>query len=308
MLLNKIMDVVFAVNQAFFRPLIVAIVSLLENNKTNNIVIHILYMDLGENEKQTLRGVVEKYLTEVRFYQISPAQLRNFPNPGMYSLASYFRLLIPAILDERINRVLYLDCDLIINGDLKDLWNTDIQDYSVAAVSDTTLSHSIIKDYIDYDFRREGYFNSGVLVINLKYWREHSVQESLSSYLVNHQTKLNDQDALNSVLHGTAKFIHPKWNCHTGYFAYPPLVITEQKKYIKYLWAGARIIHFTGPVKPWYKECVNPYKSFYKKYEALTPWGITPDRFLEKNVWASHRIIFLRKCKNVVARLASYIY
>ena len=99
------------------------------------------------------------------------------------------------------------------------------------------------------------------------------------------------------------------WNCHVGYFAFPPLVVDSQKKYIKKLWTKAKIIHFTGPVKPWYKECVNPYKRTYLKYRKIANW-YTKEKLdrKEHKLYKSAQIVFLRYCKNIIARIISYIY
>lgn len=231
----------------------------------------------------------------------------GFPNPGVYSWAAYLRLLSVSLLPP-LDKVLYLDADLIVMGSLQELWNMDISGYSCAAVYDTILSYSITKDYIGYDYYAEGYVNSGVLLINLAYWRAHHIQQQLMDFLKTHLVKLPDQDAINAVLHGTIKFIHPKWNCHTGYFAFPPLVRSDQKKYIKTLWRNARIVHFTGSAKPWYRECVNPYKKDFRKCAQLVPWNGICDLKLQSNRRKSLLIIALRHCKNVVAMFFSIFY
>lgn len=232
----------------------------------------------------------------------------DFPETGAYSLACYLRLLAPSLLAD-VDKVLYLDCDIIVNAQLDELWNIELEGYSVAAVLDATLSYHIVKGYLGYDYWEDGYFNSGVLLMNLKYWREHGVQEKLVSYLNSHKVALPDQDALNIVLHGSIRFIHPKWNCHVGHFAFPPLVFPSQKKYIKTLWSGAKIIHFTGPTKPWFVECVNPYKQQYLKYRNMVNWdsGKSIER-IDNNKMKSLIMIFLRTCKNIVARVVSYTY
>ena len=301
------MNVVFAANVVFLPHLYVALASLLDMNK-DGLAVHVFYVEIGEGEIIKLQAFAHAMGLELHTYLCDKHVLESFSNPGHYSWATYLRLMVASVLDEQIDKVLYLDCDLVVNGDIEELWNTDIQGYSMAGVYDTVLSHLIIKDYIGYDYIKDGYFNAGVLLINLRYWREHAVEKKLFDYLKTHQAKLNDQDALNAVLHGTIKPLHPKWNCHVGYFAFPPLVVSAQREYIKELWTGAKIIHFTGPAKPWYRECVNPYKYLYLKYKRMTPWRDKPLLRLEDSAWKSMRIIFLRKCKNVVARLVSYTY
>lgn len=301
------MDVIFATNNNFCQHAAVAIASLLDNNKDENIKIHLFEIQCDIDNIQKIKEVVRKWNSEIIVYHITPEIFKGFPPPGNYSIACYLRLLSPTLL-RQLDKVLYLDCDLVINGSIRELWNLDITKYSMGALHDATLSYNIVKDYIGYDYYKEGYINSGVLLINLKYWRENNIQEKLVNFLNTHTVKLPDQDALNIILHGTIKFLHPKWNCHVGYFAFPPLVIKEQKKYIKDLWDKAVIIHFTGPTKPWYKECVNPYKKVYLKYLKQTPYKNYCLKTIESNKIKSFKAVFLRGIKNVVAKLISFSY
>lgn len=301
------MDIIFATNNNFCQYAAVAIASLLDNNRHHNIVIHLFCIDVVEENITKISSVVKSYDKIIKVYSINKDTFKEFPNPGTYSLATYLRL-ITASLIPNIDKALYLDCDLVVNGDIQDLWNINIEEFGAAGVPDAILSHNIIKDYIGYDFIKEGYFNAGILLLNLKYWRDNDIQNKFFHFLYNHNARLNDQDAINAVLHGKIKEIPPKWNCHVGYFAFPPLVIKEQKKYIKELWNNAIIIHFTGPAKPWFKECVNPYKHIYIKYQKITPWKNEPIQKLESNSIKSIVKIFLRKNKNFVAKYISYLY
>lgn len=301
------MDIIFATNNNFCQHAAVAIASLLAHNAEENITIHLFEIQCEKINLLCIEKVVQDFAGEIIIYHITPDIFQGFPNPGNYSYATYLRLLTASILPD-IDKVLYLDCDLVVNGDISGLWNIDISDYAAAGVYDTVLSYNIIRDYIGYDFIKEGYFNAGVLLLNLKFFRENRIEEKFFDYLTNHDAKLNDQDAINAVLHGKIKAIHPKWNCHVGYFAFPPLVINEQKKYIKKLWRNAVIIHFTGPAKPWCLECVNPYRKVYLNYLKLTPWKNYKLCRIEKNYFKSYKKIFLRHLKNVVAQVVSNCY
>lgn len=300
--------VIFATNNNFCPHAAEAIVSLLETNAGADITVHLFTIECERKNVERICRIVGSYHQTIKSYEITKDTLSEFPETGAYSLACYLRLFAPTLLPD-VDKVLYLDCDLIVNGNLDELWNTDLEGYAVAAVHDATLSYNIVKGYLGYDYWKDGYFNSGMLLMNLKYWREHHLQSKLVDFLNTHQVALPDQDAMNIVLHGSVKYIHPKWNCHVGHFAFPPLVFKSQKKYIKHLWNGAKIVHFTGPVKPWYEECVNPYKKAYLKYRKITHWyeHEALER-KEQSLKNSIKIIILRHCKNVVARIVSYTY
>lgn len=79
--------------------------------------------------------IVESYHQTIKSYEITKDTLSEFPETGAYSLACYLRLFAPTLLPD-VDKVLYLDCDLIVNGNLDELWNTDLEGYAVAAVHD----------------------------------------------------------------------------------------------------------------------------------------------------------------------------
>ena len=269
------MNVIFATNDNFAQYAGVAILSLLDNNKHSHFNINLLCLDVCNENIKKIRELTSNYDCTFNIINVDESTFDGCPDPGQYSKACYLRLLTPDLLP-KVDKVLYLDCDLVVNGDIEELYNTDMEGYAVAGVSDCTLSFNIIEPYIGYDFMEYGYINSGVLLLNLKYWREHHSKEALFEYLHTHKVCLPDQDAINYVFHKQVLKLHPKWNCHVGFFAFPPLVIPEQKRFVKELWTGAKIIHFTGPAKPWTKECVNPYKKVFLKYKLMTPWKDFP--------------------------------
>ena len=300
------MDIIFATNNKFCPFSAVAIVSLLENNKEEDITIHLFTIECEQFNVDNVTHIVERYKKKCIIHDIKDDIFQKLPYTGIYSTACYLRLFTPSLLPNA-DKALYLDCDLIINGNLKELFDTNIDGFAVAAVRDATLSYNIVKDYLGFDYWKDGYFNSGVLLMNLKFWRERNLQNLLFSYLSSHRVSLPDQDALNIILHGYVLWLHPKWNCHTGYFSFPPLVVEKERPYIKQLWTDAKIIHFTGPNKPWLAECVNPYKRMFYKYREMT--GLRyEEAHARQTGFRNCLLIILRHCKNLVARLVSYIY
>jgi lipopolysaccharide biosynthesis glycosyltransferase len=300
------MHIIFSTNNDFCQHTAVAVASLLDNNRGKDISLHIFTIDCEQENLDRIKQVTDSFSAEIQFYPVSKELFKDFSNPGDYSWACYLRLLASSLLPN-LDKVLYLDVDISINGNIRELWDEDITDYSLAGLNDAILSYNIVKDYIGYDYYKEGYINSGVLLMNLDYWRKYNIEQKMLDYLNIHKVTLPDQDAINAVLHGTIKFLHPKWNCMSSYFTLPPLVISSQKKYIKELWRGAKIIHFVGPYKQWHKECVNPYKHLYKRYLAFTPWK---DAKLQYKTAALKGwfLVLLRKIKMAVAYILSQYY
>lgn len=138
------------------------------------VTIYLFTIDCEETNRNRIVKIVKSYNQEIKTYQITKSLFIDLPETGAYSLAFYLRLLAPTLLPD-IDKALYLDCDLIVNGDIQELYNINLEDYAVAAVHDATLSYNIVKDYLGYDYWKDGYFNSGVLLMNLRYWRTHNL-------------------------------------------------------------------------------------------------------------------------------------
>ena len=117
------------------------------------------------------------------------------------------------ILPKELDRVLYLDCDLIVCKSIRSLWNTDISSNSVGAVYDGGTDDMRTYNRLKYDIRY-GYYNAGVLLVNLSYWREHYISDKLLDFISQYPERLLywDQDALNSILIQSAKILPVEYN------------------------------------------------------------------------------------------------
>lgn len=136
------MDIIFATNNNFCQHAAVAIQSLLNNNKNNGITLHLFCIDVKEDNLNRIKSLIGLTQISLKVYPIDGKLFQGFPNPGNYSYATYLRLVTASILSD-IDKVLYLDCDLVVNGDISELWEMDISDCAAAGVYDTILSHSI---------------------------------------------------------------------------------------------------------------------------------------------------------------------
>jgi lipopolysaccharide biosynthesis glycosyltransferase len=165
---------------------------------------------------------------------------------------------MPAELAEQAQKVIYLDSDMICLGDITKLWNTDFADNSIAAASDLDYMLEYAKAKID--FKGEQYFNAGMILINIAKWNEnHISQQAMEYFLKGFSYDYLDQDILNTLLCGKTKFVSKKWN--TIYTL----------SCMNYSLSGdERILHLTGPVKPWQawapnNAVTNIYRSYWEK-------------------------------------------
>ncbi|GHT96385.1 hypothetical protein FACS1894141_6480 [Spirochaetia bacterium] len=150
--------------------------SVCENNRDENITFHILTDGISKKNKMQLEHVAYAYNKQILIYSVNKSILKECPvRVGDHvSLATYFRILMPSILPSNLDKILYLDCDIIVRKSLVDLWATDITHNPIGAVYDMTIDDIRNYNRLRYD-RALGYFNAGVLLVNLKYWRDNNV-------------------------------------------------------------------------------------------------------------------------------------
>jgi len=241
----------------------VAFASLLMNNKKCAPHFFVVTDRLQTENEDKLRGVVTDFGASVSFLSVAGLAKEQFGENIRHP--AYLRILIPHLLPSSLEKVLYMDGDVIVEGDLLDLWNTNIDAYHLAAVPDTSRV-----DHLKKLIGREGlpYFNSGVMLMNLRKWRETHVREALVDFVKRHHKKFlyHDQDALNAVLHGEWLPLDVKYNFQT------PLCFADDVFHPEGS-CPAAIIHYTGRGKPWDYITVQPFRENYYKYLRLTPWN-----------------------------------
>ena len=274
--------------------------SLFENNKNSKFNIHIISGGLTAHCVNDIKNLVEeKYNQELYFYIIDSDKLNYFPKykNSHISEAANYRLFIDKILPSDIDKVLYLDCDLIVNSSLEQLWNIDLSSCPIAAVEDMWSGKD--DNYIRLGYEKKyGYFNSGVLLINLQWWRQNNICEKFVEYLKRHNNlKFVDQDILNGIFYENRKLISFKWNVQDGLLRRKPkvrrLCMSKLQNEIKF----PAIIHFTGSRKPWDYDCLNPYREKYFYYLDMTNF---------KHTRPSKPIIF--KLKLMVDKILYFLY
>ena len=137
-----------------------------------------------------------------------PKITRNIVNgAARWTYMCFARCYFPD-MRPNLDKVLYLDLDLYIDQDISALWDYDLTDYAVAAIVDVNVR----RFNLTYIPNINVYFNSGVLLMNLKYMREHDMVAKMDELLNTWRMEFPDQDALNIVCYGAVKYLSHKWN------------------------------------------------------------------------------------------------
>ncbi len=283
---SKNLHVVYASDDKFAEILGVSLTSLYENNKgMEQVHVYVLDSKISEENKKKLSLVSITYnrsgIQWIPAKDVSEA-LHIDVAVDRGSLSQYNRLFVASALPTDLERVLYLDCDIVINQSLDELWNLDMHDKTIAALKD-----AFSKRYrANIDLKpTDIMFNSGVMLIDLKRWKEQKIEKKLLKFIVSKNGKIQqgDQGALNSVLsHDTCCF-EPRFNSVTIYYDFsykemmvyrkPPEFYTEAQ--VKEATEDPVIIHFTTSFlsrRPWIEGCQHRYVGEWMKYKDMSPW------------------------------------
>ncbi len=271
----------------------VMLCSVFENNRDLTFHVHLLHSELTAESISSLTDFCSRYNEKISFYRIDETILKdvNRRENSPVSIATYYRILLPELLDQSIERVFYLDCDVIVLGSIKPLYEINLDGYGVAAVKDASPYDSYHRELMGHDLTGDA-FCAGVMMINLDYWRKHNSKKELLGYSNTKQDKvyLEDQDALNSVFRNHWFQLPYKW-------AKTPLscgvVDHNVKRFDQYEYSfSPRIIHYAGPMKPWC-DVWFPERKHYQHYLKIS--GFPNPKV--KNV---DRAFKLRTYKNVL--------
>lgn len=199
----------------------------------------------------------------------------DLPLWGRMTITTYDKLTIGRWLPASVGRALWLDCDMMVLGDLSRLWKTAQAQHTILAAQDTSVLTLGARfgvtchQEIGID-AQAAYFNAGVMLIDLERWRSEDVAGRALAYLKRHRRRVYfyDQEALNGVLVGEWSRLDPRWNWSPGFdrFASPNNTLDGTKRLP---W----IVHFTGNLKPWRFEGGSaPYRLYYQ-YLDSTAWA-----------------------------------
>ena len=265
-------------NESYVQHAAVCMVSLLENNRNSAFdFVVVTTKGLGREEEKLHRTLHQYENCTLRTIHFKNPDTHALPLRIHYSIDTYTRLWAEEFFPNDVERILYLDGDMVAVGDISDLWNTEL---GIALLGAVTIPGSTRCAPCGVP-ERFGYFQSGVLLINLKRWRQNRILARCLDWIGRHHEKIvdADQDVLNGCLYDRRYPLPFVWNVIAPfYFNYHPLGISSEE--LRSIRQKARIIHFNGPSKPWHYLSRHPRRAEYWKYLALTEWKdyVPPDR------------------------------
>lgn len=251
------MNIGLCFNRNYLTPAFVLMTSIFKNN-TGSFHFHMITDGLSESDKTRLQVFAINNKSEVSFYSVSMPSL-HLPNGSYFSMQTYYRLFFAQLL--QVDKLLYLDVDMVVIKDLQELYNTDISGHVLAAVQDPYFK---VRDDLGLQ-SREDYFNTGMLLMNLNEWREQQITEKALNYTKANPEKLIyvDQDALNAVLCGNWMHLDKRYNLTRG--DVPVQVPTRE------ILKDTVIVHYNTSEKPWHTLSRNKLRFLYHYYLKFSP-------------------------------------
>ena len=262
----------YMVDSNYLPYMMVSLDSAIKNKKSNTIYhVHVIAKDFSSKDKALLKRM-ETPKVKIRVYEAEEHEL-DLSHLGRFASFSIAlqKLFIADYLKE-INKALYLDADTLVLEDLSDVYKTKLKDNYIAAVKDGLMyqyPEHITEIGLDW---RKFYFNSGVMLLNLKQMREDGLKNRAIIYFNTHQEVFGDQDVLNAVVKEKVIPLSYRYNCNSTFFEEKDAAFlrdfygekvaeTPQKVY-----ENAAILHFAGH-KPWTEYFKQSYlKALWQKY------------------------------------------
>ncbi|MEK5029562.1 glycosyltransferase family 8 protein [Paenibacillus sp. FSL M7-1046] len=231
------------------------------HNTASRVNVHILHdQTLTEENKSKLMRLTSRYKHTITFYPITLPEnmlqvMENVGSINVWTQACMYRLLLPALIP--VEKIIYLDCDVLVNMDLEELWRIDLGQYYLGAVWDQGIME-VAHVINSKGLVPERYFNSGVVLFALNTIRCHQewYEETLHFLRSFPDSTMPDQDALNAVFGGNYLQLDRRFNFFNQ-------SIPNHDFHNK-------IVHFTGTEKFWDQN--SPGAGLHHKYLSLTPW------------------------------------
>ena len=270
----------------------VSLFSLLDHNRdADEINVYIFDVSISDINKKHIETIVDKYARSVTFVSKNDEMEKIVEEEGLSAFcgtSSTYVKIFPELFFEGVDRILMIDCDTIINSSLQELYDTDLRDRYVGAVPEIT-AYYFSSEYKEIIHRNQFYYNTGVLLWNLKKMRDDNFHQRLIDAFnsFGKPLKLADQSLLNLTIDDSDVVpLNMKYNFNNNLnfifkgirrsvmeqYEFRGLGIIEANYYKPIKAKYISIIHFLGSFRPWIKWKNPPLRKYFLKYWKRSPW------------------------------------
>lgn len=279
------MNILFSSDDNYARHMGVAMISIMQHNRDVEkirffVVNNRITPSTIEKLESLVRGFKNAEIIFIPFESYEKKLHLNLAWP--ISLSSYARLFVGEMLPDEIDKVLYLDCDVVACNSFSALWKTNLNGKCLGAVQDTIPTKTKMAVGL---LPQQPYFNAGVLLIDLVQWRQYEVEKMSLDFIASYMGRVphHDQGVLNGVLKDLWKRLPLKYNVMTIHY------MLSQSKVKKFFKDEAMfydteevdaainhpvLLHFTPSFtnRPWEKYCCHPERGQYRQILDCSPW------------------------------------
>lgn len=257
------MNILVTLNSGYIQPLQVMLASLLRYNQ-EPIAVYVLHHSLSQTDLERIQAVLGEQ-GKVKSIWVDDHMLKDAPVTERYPREMYYRIFAAGYLPNDLERILYLDPDLVVNGSLKELYQLDLGDYYFAAASHVQKSMQKINE-LRLEMEEGPYINSGVMLMNLTVLRQKQDEQAVFRYIDEHRKVLflPDQDIISGLYSEHILPLDPyRYNMTERLFALRPQAQAWQD--LDWVRENATIIHYCGRNKPWREPYFGKLNVFFKE-------------------------------------------
>ncbi|HWR23513.1 MAG TPA: glycosyltransferase family 8 protein [Feifaniaceae bacterium] len=265
------MNILVTLNENYVGPLKVMLWSLFFNNPHESFRVYLIHSSISAQSIGELEAFVSKKGHALDVIRVPDDWFTDAPAMLYYSKEMYYRLLAYQILPAGLEKILYLDPDILVINPIRALYDTDITGYLFGAAHHQMISVKEINMVRLNAYEMEEYFNTGVLLMNLALQRQKINAEDLFAYIAKNKNRLilPDQDILNALYSKeTQKLNAFQYNYDARRYQYYKF-LSDGEIDMDYIMRHTVLLHFCGKRKPWHSNYIGKFHSLYKHYEQL---------------------------------------
>ncbi|GAB1437934.1 lipopolysaccharide 3-alpha-galactosyltransferase [Providencia sp.] len=271
------LHVSYGIDRNFLYGCGISIASLLKTNLNISFSFHVFTDYFDDAQSQLFKQLAEQYRTSIKIYLVDCEQLKSLPSTKNWSYATYFRFIIADYFSNQLDRMIYMDADIMCQGSLQPILDIQFKDDEIAAVvperDDTWWKKRA--SVLGVPSIASGYFNAGFLVINLVNWAKYNISTKAMELLSQDEVKAKlsylDQDILNMLLTGKVIYLDGKYN--TQYSINYELQKGKKENPIS---SETVLIHYIGPTKPWHEWANYATSQAFMEAKNASPWKNIP--------------------------------
>lgn len=268
-MINNIIHFAFCVNDGYVPYICVTIKGIIENHKKENVTIHVLSDFISPKKERLLNEVVSGFDNiSLQVHIVDDSILRGLKDT--WSIYTWYRVLLPKILPDNIHRVLYLDADTLVAGNISDLFSIDMTDKAIGGAID-------ILSFVPRTFERcmyeqeKQYICAGVMLMNLDFWRTNNLTDRIIKWGRDNDARIQfpDQDTINYICRDHKIILPMRYGIIGAYFEKDVFLRQPYLDQLKECLQAPAIIHYAGQA-PWKIELSHhPLQEEWERYNKM---------------------------------------